>query len=343
MQTITLQCPDDWHVHLRDGDKLQHTVPATARYFARALVMPNLQPPLTTVASVLAYRQRILTFLDPYPHFHPYMTLYLNNSVTADELQLAATHADILGAKLYPAGVTTNSQQGVKDIQSMYPLFEIMQSLDLVLQVHGEVTQGDIFDREKLFIQTQLIPLMANFPKLRIVLEHISTEEAVDFIQQAPDTLAATITPQHLMFHRNHLLANGIKPHYYCLPILKRPSDQNALCKAAISGNPKFFAGTDSAPHAQTQKENACGCAGIFTAPFAVALYTQIFDDLNALAKLEGFLAKFGAAFYHLPPHSRTITMVKTPQIIPMVFPFGSDNVVPLAAGSSLNWSLYEP
>ena len=339
MQTLSIRRPDDWHVHLRDGDVLQHTVPATARHFARALVMPNLQPALSTVATLLQYQQRIRAHLTPYPHFHPYMTLYLNDALSADELQLAATSPDILGAKLYPAGATTHSSEGVTDIWALYPLFEIMQAYDLVLQIHGEVTYGDIFDREGLFIETQLRRLVHDFPKLRMVLEHISTRAAVDFVQQAPANVAATITPHHLMFHRNHLLAAGIKPHYYCLPILKRHEDQQALCNVAISGNPKFFAGTDSAPHAQSSKESACGCAGVFSAPFASALYAQVFDTLNALPMLNGFLSEFGAQFYRLPLQTETLTLIKRPQIIPNSYPFGPDKVIPLAAGSTLNWS----
>lgn len=342
MQTLSIRRPDDWHVHLRDGDVLQHTVPATARHFARALVMPNLHPALTTVATLLHYQQRIQTHLTHYPHFHPYLTLYLNNRLDADELQLAANSSNILGAKLYPAGATTNSSEGVQDIHELYPLFEIMQTYDLVLQIHGEVTYGDIFDRERLFIETQLQPLVTHFPKLRIVLEHISTRSAVDFVQQAPDTVAATITPHHLMFHRNHLLVSGIKPHYYCLPILKRQEDQQALHKAAISGNPKFFAGTDSAPHAQSSKESACGCAGVFSAPFAIALYAQVFDTLHALPMLDGFLSQFGAQFYRLPLQTETLTLIKQPQIIPDSLPFGNNKVIPLAAGSTLDWSIHE-
>jgi dihydroorotase len=342
MQTHSIRLPDDWHVHLRDGDALQHTVRATAQHFARALVMPNLNPALTTVATLVEYQQRIQAHLGHYPHFHPYMTLYLNKSVDADDLHLAAQSPDILGAKLYPAGATTNSNEGVQDIHELYPLFEIMQAHDLVLQIHGEVTYGDIFDRENLFIETQLRPLVTNFPKLRIVLEHISTRAAVDFVRHASDNVAATITPHHLMFDRNHLLVSGIKPHYYCLPILKRKEDQQALCHIAISGNPKFFAGTDSAPHAQSSKESACGCAGVFSAPFAVALYAQLFDTFQALPMLDGFLSVFGAQFYRLPLQTKTLILVKRPQVIPDSLPFGTDKVIPLAAGSTLNWSIHE-
>ena len=341
-QSITITRPDDWHVHFRDNDLLTHTVPATAQHFARALVMPNLQPPLTTVHEILRYQQRILTALSTTQNFHPYMTFYLNDALQPEELEKAKHHPDILGGKLYPAGATTNSQSGVQDIKSLYPLFETMQNQDLVLQIHGEVTYGDIFEREALFIETQLEPLINNFPKLRIVLEHISTEVAVEFIQRSSEYVCATITPQHLMFHRNHLLVGGIKPHYYCLPILKHERDQQSLRNIVRSGHPKFFAGTDSAPHAQKQKENACGCAGIFSAPYALACYTEVFEELDALPKLNDFLSKFGADFYHLPLQTTKITLIKEPQIVSNSLPFGEEQVIPIAAGTALNWSVYE-
>ena len=273
---------------------------------------------------------------------HPYMTLYLNHTVTSEELTLAAQHPDILGAKLYPAGATTHSTEGVSCIQDLYPLFDVMQTHDLVLQIHGEVNYGDIFEREAIFIETELKPLIRQFPALRIVLEHISTREAVDFIMQAPEQVVATITPQHLMYHRNHLLAGGIKPHYYCLPVLKHEKDQRAIQQAACSGLPKFFAGTDSAPHARSHKEAACGCAGIFSAPYAVACYAHIFEELGALSKLDDFLSTFGANFYRLPKQTETITLVKQPQLVAASLPFGSEQVVPIAAGTQLNWSAYE-
>lgn len=341
-QILLLNRPDDWHVHFRDTNLLAHTVPATAQHFARALVMPNLQPALTSVASILEYRQRILAAIPPNKQFHPYMTLYLNHTVSADELVQAAKCDDILGAKLYPAGATTHSQEGVHDIQALYPLFEVMQQFDLVLQIHGEVTYGDIFEREDLFITTQLIPLLENFPKLRVVLEHISTQTAVEFVLQAPTQVSATVTPQHLMYHRNHLLVGGLKPHYYCLPILKRQTDQQAIQQAVRSGNPKFFAGTDSAPHSRNQKESACGCAGVFSAPYALACYAQIFEELDALPKLNDFLAKFGADFYHLPRNTETVTLQRHPQTVAEYLPFGPEVVVPIAAGTVLNWSVHE-
>ena len=341
-QTLSIIRPDDWHVHFRDHHLLQHTVSATAQHFSRALVMPNLQPALTSVAALLEYQKRILANIPQHSSFHPYMTLYLNTTVTPDDLASAAQYPDILGAKLYPAGATTNSQEGVQDIQVLYPLFEIMQNLDLVLQIHGEVTYGDIFEREELFITTQLIPLMANFPKLRIVLEHISTRSAVEFVMQSSDTIRATVTPHHLMYHRNHLLVGGIKPHYYCLPILKHQTDQQAIQQAVRSGHPKFFAGTDSAPHARSHKENACGCAGIFSAPYALACYAQIFDELDALPQLNDFLSKFGAEFYRLPRQTETLTLIKEPQTVAVNLPFGQEPVIPIAAGSVLNWRVYD-
>lgn len=341
-QTLTINRPDDWHVHFRDQQLLQHTVAATAQHFSRALVMPNLQPALTTVAALLEYQQRILANIPSHCDFHPYMTLYLNTTVSPDELASAAQYPDILGAKLYPAGATTNSQEGVQDIQVLYPLFEIMQNLDLVLQIHGEVTYGDIFERETLFITDQLIPLMANFPKLRIVLEHISTRSAVDYIIQASDYITASVTPQHLMYHRNHLLVGGIKPHYYCLPILKHQTDQQAIQHIVRSGHPKFFAGTDSAPHARSQKESACGCAGIFSAPYALACYTQLFDEWDALPKLNDFLSKFGAEFYRLPRQTETITLIKQPQTVATSLPYDQEHIIPIAAGSILNWTVYD-
>jgi dihydroorotase len=341
LQTLFITRPDDWHVHFRDDGLLEHTVPATARHFARALVMPNLNPPLTTVREVIDYRARILN-QHVGTHFTPFMTLFLNETVTADELTQAKQHPFILGGKLYPAGVTTNAQLGAKSVLALYPLFEVMQDINLVLQVHGEAPHGDIFERESLFLTEFLQPIIHQFPRLRIVLEHISTAAAVAFVESAPPTVAATITPQHLLFNRNQLLAGGIKPHYYCLPLLKKESDQRALQQAATSGNPKFFAGTDSAPHAKAQKENACGCAGVFSAPYAVAMYAQLFDELERLSRLNNFMSQFGASFYQQPYASETIELVKTPQCIPSSLPLGEDEVIPLAAGETLQWSIHE-
>jgi dihydroorotase len=342
VRTFSINRPDDWHVHLRDNDALNHTVPATAQHFARALVMPNLKPALTTLASVNAYRERITKAMTHYPHFVPYMTLYLNETITPDDLNAIADDPFILGAKLYPAGATTNSDEGAQSIRALYPLLEIMQDNNLVLQIHGEITHGDIFERESRFIETCLTSLVRDFPKLRIVLEHISTRAAVEFVTQAPDTVAATITPHHLLYNRNQLLAGGIRPHYYCLPILKHEQDQIALQQAAISGNSKFFAGTDSAPHAKDQKESACGCAGVYSAPFALAMYAQVFDNLNELSKLNTFMSHFGATFYQLPILDERIELIKEPQTIPQTLAFGHDYVVPLAAGSTLQWSIRE-
>lgn len=334
--------PDDWHVHLRDGSFLEHTVPATARHFSRALVMPNLKPPLTSLSALIDYRQRILKHVPVECDFTPCMTLYLNDAVNPGDFKQMKQVAGMMGGKLYPANATTNSEAGPKSLKALYPLFEAMQEENLVLQIHGEVAEGDIFEREVAFVAKELPSLLKAFPRLRVVLEHISTQAAVDFVKQAPETLAATITPQHLWYHRNHLLAGGIRPHYYCLPILKHERDQKALQAAAVSGNPKFFAGTDSAPHASYQKETACGCAGIFSAPYAVVFYAQMFDMLDSLDRLEGFLSRFGANFYQVPLNKTYVTLAKQTQVIPPACPFGEDQVVPMGAGSSLTWSLAE-
>jgi dihydroorotase len=343
VQSLIIIRPDDWHVHFRDGLILEHTVAATARHFSRALVMPNLRPALTSVEAIFAYRERILSTLDPGHHFNPYMTLYLNERVSIEDLEQIKNFPFILGAKLYPAGATTNSDEGARSLTSLYPLLEIMQEQDLVLQIHGEITEGDIFDREANFIDMFLRPLIKNFPKLRIVMEHISTKAAVEFVSQESVQVAATITPHHLLYNRNQLLAGGIRPHYYCLPILKSETDQRALQQAAISANPKFFAGTDSAPHAKTSKESACGCAGIYSAPYAVAMYAQMFDTLGQLDKLDNFLGHFGAEFYQLPLNKTELILRKVPQLIPATLPLGKELVVPVAAGESLEWSVYEP
>lgn len=342
LRTLSITRPDDWHVHFRDNELLKHTVHATGNHFARALIMPNLTPALTTVSAVNAYRERILVAMGKGLKFIPYMTLYLNETVTPDDLNAIAADTYILGAKLYPAGATTNSEQGAHSIRALYPLLDVMQAKNLVLQIHGEVTYGDIFARESVFIDTYLTPLVRDFPKLRIVLEHISSQAAVDFVKQAPATVAATITPHHLLYNRNHLLAGGIKPHYYCLPILKQERDQIALQQAVISGNNKFFAGTDSAPHAKEHKENACGCAGVYSAPFALAMYAEVFDNMDQIKKLDAFMSQFGANFYQLPILNERIELAKEPQVIPQTLAFGRDHVVPLAAGSILQWSIRE-
>lgn len=341
MHTLIINRPDDWHVHLRDGDLLQHTVPATAEHYARALVMPNLKPALTSIELITEYRSRILGHIPAGNPFIPYMTFYLNESVTAEELHHAAQLDYILGAKLYPAGATTNSEAGATSLRALYPLLEVLQETNQVLQIHGEVTHSDIFDREALFIEEYLAPLVKNFPKLRVILEHISTKSAVDFVTQAPPTVAATITPHHLLYNRNNLLAGGLKPHYYCLPVLKRQQDQYALQIAASSGNPKFFAGTDSAPHALHTKENACGCAGIYSAPFSLSLYAHMFDQLDRLDHLNDFMSRFGAEFYQLTLNQHCIELIKTPQTIPSTLPFGNDTVVPMASGELIPWSIH--
>lgn len=343
MKSLIINQPDDWHVHFRDNDLLQHTVAASAEHFARALIMPNLKPALTSVASISAYRERILVARPPGNAFNPYMTFYLNNAVNPAELEQASSLPYILGAKFYPAGATTNSEAGAQSLQELYPFFEVLENNNLVLQIHGEVTHSDIFERETLFIDEYLKPLVRNFPKLKIVLEHISTQAAVEYVTEAPLTVAATITPHHLMYNRNKLLAGGIRPHYYCLPILKHAQDQRALQKAACSGNPKFFAGTDSAPHSINNKENACGCAGIYSAPFALALYAQVFDELDQLTQLNQFMSHFGAEFYQLPINSTQIELIKSPQTIPDYLPLGTEQVMPMAAGETIQWSTHVP
>jgi dihydroorotase len=342
MRILTINSPDDWHVHFRDAELLEHTVTATAAHFSRALVMPNLKPALTTLAAIKSYRDRIIATTSKDSTFIPYMTFYLNESIEAKELEQAASIPYILGAKLYPAGATTNSEAGAKSLIALYPLLELMQKNNLVLQIHGEVTHSDIFEREALFLDEYLKPIIKNFPRLKIVLEHISTKAAVEFITQAPSTVAATITPHHLLYNRNHLLAGGIKPHYYCLPILKKEQDQKALQQAAISGNPKFFAGTDSAPHAVDTKEQACGCAGIYSAPFALAFYTQVFDDLNRLNRLNNFTSYYGAEFYHLPINQTKMELIQKPHVVPLSMPLGTDTVIPMAAGELIQWSINE-
>ena len=335
--SITITKPDDWHLHLRDGMLLKDTVNASANEFKRALVMPNLIPPLTTVEQIKAYRQRIL---DVRPDFKPYFSLYLTENTSIETLKQASQTDFILGAKLYPAGATTNSEFGIKSIKSLAPLFKCMQELDLVLQIHGETTTGDIFEREAQFIEQSLKPLINDFPKLRIVLEHISTKAACEFVKNSPDNVAATITIHHLIYNRNDLLAGGIKPHFYCLPILKHASDQAALQQAALSANKKFFLGTDSAPHAVDAKESACGCAGIYSAPYALPLYTQFFDLNNKLDLLENFASHFGADFYQLAHNKEMLRLEKISQQIPNELPLGAQSIKPIEAGKEIFWSL---
>ncbi len=342
MQSLTLIRPDDWHVHLRDGDLLNTVVSFTARHFGRAVIMPNLIPPVTTVQQAEDYRQTILSASQAYPNFNPMMALYLNNQTSAAEVQRAAENPHIIGFKLYPAGATTNSEAGVSRLKAIWPLLANMEKLSVPLLIHGEVTDPDcdIFDREKVFIERELIPLRQNFPELRVVLEHITTEEAVSYITEAKGEIAATITPQHLLFHRNHMLVGGIKPHYYCLPVLKRARHQQALLTAATSGNPRFFLGTDSAPHRRQDKESACGCAGCFSAPQAIELYAEAFFASNALDKLEAFASLHGADFYRLPRNTDTITLTQTEHVIPDTYGNGDNTLIPLAAGYTLHWRL---
>ena len=346
MSVLEIATPDDWHLHLRDGEALRYTVPATSRCFARAIVMPNLKPPVTTVADAAAYRERILAHLPDGHAFEPLMTLYLTDRTTPEEIDAAADSDFVHACKLYPAGATTNSASGVSRIETLYRVFERMEERDLPLLVHGEVTECgvDIFDREQVFIERHLIPVRDRFPALRIVLEHITTAEAVDFVLSSPANVGATITPQHLLYNRNDMLVGGIRPHLYCLPILKAQRHQGALREAAISGNAKFFLGTDSAPHERATKETACGCAGCYSAPFAIELYATIFDQLGALDRLEGFASQFGADLYRLPRNTGTIRLERAGNTIPASLPYAEDGtIVPLAAGQTLDWQLVTP
>lgn len=341
---LTILRPDDWHIHLRDGAVLQHTVADAARMFSRAIIMPNLVPPARNVAEAGEYRQRILAAVPASRQFEPLMTLYLTDQTHAADVQAAKASGFVHAAKLYPAGATTNSDSGVTALERIYPALEAMAEVGMPLLVHGEVTgnEVDIFDREKRFIDEQLIDLVARFPSLKVVMEHITTADAVQFVESARANVGATITPQHLLFNRNHMLVGGIKPHFYCLPILKRSSHQEALLKAATSGNSRFFLGTDSAPHAQHTKEAACGCAGCYSAFAAIELYATAFEQENALDKLEAFASHFGADFYGLPRNTDTITLVRESWQVPAQLPFGEQQVVPLCAGDTLNWRLLE-
>ncbi|MCO7190867.1 MULTISPECIES: dihydroorotase [unclassified Pseudoalteromonas] len=340
-QTLTITRPDDWHVHLRDGTVLVDTVRDISRYMGRAIIMPNLVPPATCTQSALAYRERILA-AQPKAQFEPLMVLYLTDNTSAEEIRAAKASGHIVAAKLYPAGATTNSDSGVTDVENIYPILEVMQEVGMLLLVHGEVTDSsiDIFDREKVFIDTKLKKVVDAFPKLKIVLEHITTQDAVEFVESAPDNVAATITAHHLLYNRNHMLAGGIRPHYYCLPILKRNTHQQALLRAATSGSKKFFLGTDSAPHAKDKKEAACGCAGAYTAHAAIELYAEAFEEAGSLDKLEGFASHFGPDFYGLPRNTDTITLEKTSWQVPESYPLGDTQVVPIKAGTSVDWQV---
>lgn len=342
--SLTIQTPDDWHLHFRDGDMLNETVPATARCFRRAIVMPNLVPPVITTEMALAYKSRILAAAPQGTGFEPLVTLYLTNDTTSEEIQKAKA-SGIVASKLYPAGATTNSEAAVKGIRSLYPIFETMQAHGMLLLIHGEVTDGDIdiFDREKAFIDRYLVDIVKHFPELKVVFEHITTKDAVDFVLAASDKVAATITPQHLLLNRNDLLVGGVRPHNYCLPVLKRNTHQQALREAVKSASPKFFLGTDSAPHEKHKKESACGCAGCYSAWSAIELYAKVFDDLGVLENLEGFASHYGADFYGLERNTGTITLTKQAWSVPdMVTLSTGDDIVPFFAGETLAWKLTE-
>ncbi len=343
-QRITLTRPDDWHVHLRDGHALKDTVPAMARYFGRSIVMPNLVPPVSNADQALAYRDRIMgAQADCQRQIEPLMVIYLTDNTSAKDIADAKA-AGVVACKLYPAGATTNSDSGVTDIKKIYPALEAMQQHGLRFLLHGEVTDHaiDIFDREKVFIDRTLSQLTKDFPELPMVLEHITTKDAADFVATSSPKLAATITVHHLLYNRNDMLAGGIRPHYYCLPILKRSIHQQALMAAATSGSPKFFLGTDSAPHTKDKKEASCGCAGSYTAYAAIELYAEAFEQANALDKLEPFASHFGPDFYGLPRNSDTITLEKTPWEVPQILPLGDSHLVPLRAGETLQWQVLE-
>ena len=343
-QTLTLSRPDDWHLHLRDGDALKAVLPDTAKQFARAIVMPNLRPPVTTTELAQAYRARILASLPSGLSFEPLMTLYLTDNTRAEEVKRAVESGIVKGVKLYPAGATTNSDSGVTSLEKCAKALEAMEKYGMPLLAHAEVTDSnvDVFDREKVFIERHMHWLTKNFPHLKIVFEHITTKDAAEFVTEAPSNLGATITAHHLLMNRNDMFKGGIQPHHYCLPILKREEHRLSLVKAATSGNPKFFLGTDSAPHAKHTKEASCGCAGMYTAHAAIELYAEAFEAANALDKLEGFASFYGADFYGLPRNSEKITLVKESWQVPASLPFGDDVLVPLRAGQSVGWKIDE-
>lgn len=340
MNQITITGPDDWHLHLRDHTMLKAVVAHSAKQFFRAIIMPNLKPCVATVEMALDYRQRILRELPADSRFQPYMALYLTDDTSVDEVARAAQSEAIIGFKLYPAGATTHSEAGISKLEKVYPILEAMQRFELPLLIHGEVTDpvSDIFDRERIFIDTHCLPIVEQFPALRIVMEHLTTRDAVEFVKESAPTVAATITAHHLLYNRNALLAGGIRPHYYCLPVLKREQHRLALLDAATSGNPKFFLGTDSAPHTKSMKESACGCAGCYTAYAALELYAEAFESQNRLDKLEQFASINGAVFYRLPPNKGTVTLEKTAWRVPEGYPAGDEMIVPLKAGEKLSW-----
>ncbi len=342
MKTLTLTRPDDWHLHLRDDALMASVLPDTARQFARAIVMPNLRPPITTTTQAVAYRERILKALPQGIKFEPLMTLYLTDNTSAEEIRKAKASGVVHAVKLYPAGATTNSDAGVTDLRKTYAALEEMQDCGMPFLVHGEVTNADIdiFDREAVFIERVMQPLLKDLPNLRVVFEHITTQDAAQFVTAAPDTIAATLTPQHLLYNRNAMLVGGIRPHFYCLPILKRETHREALVQAATSGNKKFFLGTDSAPHAQHTKENACGCAGCYSAHNAIELYAEAFEAAGALDKLEGFASFYGADYYSLPRNTDKVTLRREEWEMPHTVEFGGSKLVPLRAGETMKWKL---
>ncbi len=345
MEQLVITQPDDWHLHVRDGAAMRDVVADSARQFGRAIIMPNLKPPVVTVADALAYRARIMAVLPESSHFQPLMTLYLTDRTTVDDVRQVAESAEVQAFKLYPAGATTNSEAGVSQLEPLYPILEAMERYDVPLLVHGEVTDPDIdiFDREAVFIEHHLAPLIERLSGLRVVLEHITTREGVAFVRDSRAGVGGTLTAHHLLYNRNALLAGGIRPHYYCLPILKREIHRIALLEAAASGNPKFFLGTDSAPHPRHQKESPCGCAGCYSAHAAMELYATAFEAVEALDKLEGFASHHGADFYRLPRNRRRITLVKSSWQVPDQLPMGDSQLRPLMAGENLSWRFAAP
>jgi dihydroorotase len=342
LQSLTLTRPDDWHLHLRDGTVMASVLPDTARQFARAIIMPNLRPPVTTTEQALAYRERILAALPKGMRFEPLMVLYLTDNTKPEEIRRAKESGAVHAVKLYPAGATTNSDAGVTDLKKCYKTLEMMQEVGMPFLMHGEVTDPDVdvFDREAVFIDRILQPLRRDLPELKMVLEHITTKDAAQYVMEAEGPMGATITVHHLLYNRNEIFKGGIRPHYYCLPILKRETHRQALVAAAASGSPRFFLGTDSAPHPKGMKEHACGCAGCYTALHAMELYAQAFEQAGALEKLEGFASFHGADFYGLPRNTETVTLKRESWTIPAELPMGEATVVPLDAGTTLNWKL---
>lgn len=341
-EKLTIRRPDDWHLHLRDGAALNSLVPCSSRYCGRAVIMPNLVPPVTSIDAALAYRQRILAALPATAEFNPLMALYLTEDTRAEDIYAAKACSSVIGYKLYPAGATTNSEAGVNNLQTLYPVFEAMAEAGLPLLVHGEVTRpdADVFDREARFVDEILQPLTETFDELRVVLEHVSSKHAVDFVRASRKNLAATITPQHLFMNRNAMLAGGIRPHNYCLPVLKRERDRRALVAAATSGDARFFMGTDSAPHVRSDKESACGCAGTFNAPVALSIYAAVFEQAGELQRLEAFTSQNGPGFYGLDPNDDTITLEKTPWQVPQTLGDGELKYIPWLAGETLDWQV---